>query len=420
MSTDLLQRLADYRADLDAAISADRAATLVEPIETPRPARRHLLLAVAALALIAGGIGIVVAANRGGPSHESVSGVDDTTGVTAPDSTSATSSPASTTVDSETAWEWLAQFGAEAQLPPVPDGWKVLDFERFRFAVPADWTVPISRSCAIPTPPGVVLISATTPETTASCSPEQPLPGSVLTIGPAVDDPASGVPTTVGTLSAMQIPPKCIGCPPVYQFDTPYQVTVSGPEAEQVLATFSDSGSRRVLQAAAVADTSSWQAVTYKGIAFRIPEEWLIVDLPASYKEATQGNGAVQISAQPDPGICGGAMFPSDREAQVSLGTSPLVPSCAAVMNFDLAPGDGMWMRSTVTALTQLDGTPIAHGVVDGLDVTVVRIRRRNGDTPSPVLDLIVKQGDTTIWVSLGVGADTSIARSILRSLHAA
>jgi hypothetical protein len=419
MSTDLLQRLADYRADLDGAIEAQRAATWVVPVEMSRSPRRRVMLAVAVLALIAGGIGLVVAVNREGSSNESVSGVDETSLVSATDSIPATSVP-STTVDTEATWDWLAQFGAEVPQPLTPDGWKILDFERFRFAVPADWTVPISRSCAIPTPTGVVLISASTPETTATCGPEQPLPESVLTIGRAVDEVASGVPTTVGTLSAMKFPPKCIDCPPVYLFDTPYQVTVSGPEAEQVLATFTDSGSRRVLQSGAVADTSSWQTVDYKGIAFRIPEEWPVVDLPASYNEATQGNGAVQVSAQSDPGICGGAMFPSNRGAQVALGTSPLVPSCAPVMGFDVAPGDGMWMRSTVTSLAQLDGTPIAHGVVDGLDVTVVRPDRTNGGTPSPVLDLIVKKGETTIWVSLGVGTDTSIARSILRSLHAA
>jgi hypothetical protein len=112
-------------------------------------------------------------------------------------------------------------------------------------------------------------------------------------------------------------------------------------------------------------------------------------------------------------------MFPSDRDAQVSLGTSRTVASCVGFTSFDLVPGDGLRIRSTADSQSQPDGESIAHGVVDGLDVFVVRIHRTEYGAPSPAFDLVVRDGSATpIWVSFGVGTDTSIARSILRSLR--
>jgi hypothetical protein len=410
MSTNLLRRLADYRDDLDAAIETHRAATLVEPIEMPRRRRHRLVLAVAVIALIAGGIGLVVVVRRGGPSHESVSGVDNTTAATVPTIIETVPVP-STTTDTATAWSWLDGFGTEVPQPPVPDGWMVLDFEAFRFAVPADWTVPGPFSCSLPAS-GFVLIAATAP---TLCAPSDPPPASVLSILPAADAGTPGTPTTIGTLSATAIPPKCTGCAPVYLFDIPYQLSVSGPDAEQVLGTFTDSGFRRVLQAGDEADTSTWQTVEYQGIAFRVPRDW-----PVANNESSPPDRADPTSSQSDPGICGTTMFPSYRGPQVSLGTSRLIPSCAPQSDFDLTPGDGLWIRSTADSGSQPDGTPIAHGVVDGLDVTVVSMHRTSAGAPAPELDLVVRDGSARpIWVSLGVGVDTSIGRSIVRSLHA-
>jgi hypothetical protein len=411
MSTDLMQRLADYRADLDSAIETHRAATLVETVESPRPPRRRLVLAVAAVALLAGGIGLVVAVNRDDSSRESVSGFDDTTGVTTLVSVAETTPVPSTTTVSDTTWDWLDQFGAEVPQPPIPDGWKVLDFEAFRFAVPADWVVPSALTCSLPAP-GFVLIAASEP---TMCASGEPPPPSVLSILPAADAGTPGTPVTIGTLSATELPPKCAGCAPVYLFDIPYQLSVSGPEAEQVLGTFTNSGFQRVLQAGDEADTAGWRTVTYKGVAFRVPSQWAVVN-----NESNSSDPAGPVSLQVDPGICGGPMFPSVLDPQVSLGTSRLIPSCAPQINFDLEPGDGLWVRSTADSLSQPDGTQIGHGVVDGLDVTVVAMHRTQAGAPTPTVDLVVRDGSATpIWVSLGVGTDTSIARSILRSLHA-
>ena len=283
-----------------------------------------------------------------------------------------------------TTWDWLAPFGAEEPAPLVPNGWKVLDFEEFRFAVPADWTVPIWQSC-LTASPGVVLVS-TPAKPTSGCESTQPLPASVLTIGPADGNS--------------------------------YQVTASGPEADRVLATFTDSGIRRVLQTGNEADTTGWHAVGYSGLAFLVPTAWPVVDLPASVVEQ-ESNGKSQMSWISNPDACGMAMFSNGRGESAYLGTSP-PPSCPAGLFFDLEPNDGLWIRSISNEEAQTLGTPVARGVVGGLDVTVVRIEvSQYNRAPSSVLDLIVRNGATPMWISLGVGTDPSIARSILRSLHA-
>jgi hypothetical protein len=417
MSDDLMRRLADYRSDLDAGIGAGRSTELLDPIDVSVRPRRRVLLAVAVAAIVVGGIGVVVAANRG-PAQQSISGVDDTTLATVPGSSPETSPATTLTGDSNDSWDWLAPFGEEVPAPPMPDGWQVLDFEDFRFAVPADWVVPSTNGCTS-TASGVVLIAATEP---TMCISIDPPPESVLALVPAgPDDGTTGVPVTVGTLSATQFPGKCIGCPPVYRFDDGYQVSVTGPDADEVLGTFTDAGARRVLQGDDEADTTTWQVVEYQGISLKVPARWPVEDLPASFDESTLPGGGIRTSSQLDPGYCGGPMFPSDHDAQVSLGISQLQPSCAEVTNYDLAPGDGLWIRSTADSRSQPDGTPIAHGVVDGLDVFLIRMHRTNAGAPTPALDLVVRDGSkTSIWVTLGVGTDVSIARSILRSLHAA
>jgi hypothetical protein len=416
VNDDLMRRLADYRSDLDRAIEAERSTDVVVPIEGPRSPRRRLLLAVAVATLVVGGIGLVVAANRGGPTPQSVTGTDDTTLATVPPSSPATT-PAATTIDTSDSWDWLGQFGAEVTQPPLPPGWQVLDFEDFRFAVPPGWVVPSFGTCSF-TAPGVVLIAATEATT---CTSDQTPPPSILMIVPAIpDDAAPGTPVTVGTLSATAFPAKCIGCPLIYRFDNGYQISVAGPDADQVLGTFTDSGARRVLQSGDEVDTTSWQTVGYQGIAFKVPAQWPVEDLPASFSEVTLPGIGIRTSSQLDPGVCGGAMFPSDRDAQVSLGISRLQPSCAEVTNYDLAPGDGLWIRSSADSRSQPDGTPIAHGVVDGLDVSLIRMHRTDAGAPTPVLDLVVRDGSApSIWVTLGVGTDVSVARAILRSLHA-
>ena len=88
-------------------------------------------------------------------------------------------------------------------------------------------------------------------------------------------------------------------------------------------------------------------------------------------------------------------------------------PSDCLVGFGELVPGgDGLWVRDADSR--HLASTTVAHGVLGGMDVTVVR----NPDLPDPALDLVVQHGGVTTYVTIGVGADVSIARAIMHSLR--
>ena len=316
-----------------------------------------------------------------------------------------------------TTWEWLAPFGAEVPVPAVPSGWKVLEFDEFRFAVPADWTVPIWSSCLTASPGDVFVSTPTQPS--SSCVSAQPPPASFATIGPSIAGDQSGAATAVGTLSATQLPdPACDSCFGVYRFDNNYQVSVGGPQAEQVLATFADAGIRRVLQTGEQAATTDWQPIAYGSVAMLVPAPWPVVDLPGSVVEQTNPDGGSQMTWTSNPDACGAAMFSNGRGATAYLGTSP-PPSCPDGFYFDLKPNDGLWIRSISNEEANSLGTPIARGDVDGLDVTVIRLDAgEDNRAPSSILDLLVRTGTNATWISIGVGTDPSIARTVLLSLH--
>jgi hypothetical protein len=293
----------------------------------------------------------------------------------------------------------------------------VLDYDDFRFAVPADWTVPIDRSCATESP-GVVLVKTARPSTT--CSPAKPLPASVLTIEPAQETPPSGVsPVTIGTLSAIAVPaPDCSDCSPTYVFDNGLQVTVAGPDRDRVLATFTDSGARRALQTGVDASTAGWQTATYGGVSVLVPGQWDVVDLPTSHTVTTDAAGNTQESGFVDPGQCGGALF-ADEPPRVSTGTSDFVASCPASLELDLAPHDGLWMRTIDAADVDTVGEPIAQWQWNGLRIVAVDADRVTVPNQSGAVDLIVTGGEGTVWITLGAGPDPAIARSVLKSLRA-
>jgi hypothetical protein len=259
-----------------------------------------------------------------GPVTTDVSTTNTDSGISAPGSTaSATVTPATdiapTTGSGPTRWEWLAPFGAEVPVPGVPSGWKVLEFEDFRFAVPADWTVPVWSTC-LTASPGDVFVSTRT-EPSSGCDSAQPSPASFATIGPSAGGDESGTATTVGTLSASQLlDPACDGCFGTYRLDNNYQVSVGGPQAEAVLATFTDAGIRRVLQTGSQAATTGWQTISYGGVAMLVPSHWPVVDLPSSLVEQTNPYGSSQMSWTSNPDACGSAMFSGGRGARGVLG----------------------------------------------------------------------------------------------------
>lgn len=266
-------------------------------------------------------------------------------------------------------WGWL-DFGPESPDPVVPEGWQTLEYGPHRFSVPADWIAPRGGGCPQDAS-GVVLIA----DTELTCeSPDTPPPG-------------------------------------VIRIDDTYEFEVTGAESEQIRVTLTDAGRVRVLQDGPLADTTDWQEVEHNGIEFLVPPSWPVVDLPGTYRTEVLDDGRTSVSGHPDPGICGGALFPS---TEVFLGVSPLHPfGCMRSFEGDLRPGLGVWARD-VPSNADLLYTATARGIIDGATVEIIDMEI--GHVADPLHVLITNNAQRTL-VTLGVGIETSTARAILHSI---
>jgi hypothetical protein len=362
---DLGTRLREY---IDAAaepITVDEVTELrLDPAGRGRPLR---WLAVAAVLLLVGGIVAIVLATRPDENHLVVVG---TTTRPEPD--------------------WLTLNGAEVPSPPIPPGWKILDFEAVRFAVPSSWITPFG--CREQVERGVLVVASA--DSDSACTPEAVGASSAVRITPTGNDARNVSPARVGTLRARRYVQTCV-CPAAYGLPGGLDVTVTGPEAAQVLATFTDSGARRALQAGPVADSSDWREIKFDGVGVLVPAAWRVVDLIAGK----------QFPAN----ACGGQLFPSDYDPAVLFGlpTGPI--HCPIAPPGFVGPGDGVWVRPAGSA----DG-PLKGYRIGGLDVVRLELMP---DT-EPALDLVVVTPEgRRMAVSIGT-RDPSIARAILRSLH--
>ena len=367
--------------------------------------RRRLLAAVSGVAIVAAVVVALVARGatdpRGATSSSYVSPVG--------------SSPARTEGSPRSDWAWLDQLGDETALPPVPADWQTIDFADLRFAVPADWTLPIATSCAQPAH-GLVLVPAALDSQT-SCSPTPTPPSSTITIRTSTGDEQLGERVAIGTLHATRvIAADCAQCSATYRFDDGYDVAIAGSDSERILATFTESGTRRALQHGTMVDTTGWQQVRHDGIGFLVPASWRVIDLPATLFTTTDAAGNINGGGgMADPGTCGGSLFP-DGPPSALMGASHLLPSCPAILTLDLSPRDGVWIRAASDTDAKSVGPIIAHGTVSGLDVTIVSVEQ----STNPTVELIIDTNPGKVRISLGVGPDAAIARSILRSIHAA
>jgi hypothetical protein len=323
-------------------------------------------LAVAAVLLLLGGIVAVVLATRPDENHL----VTGTTTAPEPD--------------------WLTLNGAEVASPPIPPGWKVLDFETVRFAVPNSWITPFR--CREQVERGVLVVASA--DSDSACTPGALGMSSAVRIIPRGNDARNISPARVGTFRAQRYVQTCV-CPAVFGLPGDLDVTVTGPEAERVLATFTDSGARRVLQAGPVADSSDWREIKFDGVGVLVPAAWRVVDLIAGK----------QFPAD----ACGGQLFPSDDDPAVLFGlpTGPI--HCPIAPPGFVGPGDGVWVRPAGSANGPLKGYRIG-----GLDV----VRLELVPDTDPALDLVVvTPAGRRMAVSIGT-RDPSLARAILRSIH--
>jgi hypothetical protein len=329
-----------------------------------------------------------------------------------------------TTVDStattpDSASPWVRMSGPETPAPPVPAGWQVMDYGDFRFALPSTWTAPIGDGCwpAGNPPAGVVIARPAGGLASPFCTPKQPLPESSLTIEGGHGPPPSAPRTSVGALTAVGNTLKCIGCSPAYHFDNGYVVAATGPDAAAVLATFTDSGRVTAMKDGPVANTAAWHKISFQGVAFKVPGDWSVVDLPGSYTETTDGGGTVNgFGGQLNPGACGsGGLFYVEEPPRVYTGSSPIVPSCPAPSDYNLAPANGIWAREPVKDENTPDTSVVTNTQVGANKVVV--------EYPSPhtpAVTVVVTTPTGAVEVTVGVGADPSTTRTILGTISRA
>ncbi|MBV9951513.1 MAG: hypothetical protein JO291_06150 [Acidimicrobiia bacterium] len=320
---DLGTRLRDYIDASADPVTLDEVTDLrLEPASPRRPLR---WLAVAAtLVVVAGVVAVFLAEHRSNPTR---------------------------TLASES---WLTPLGAEPSQPVVPAGWKVLDIDDVRLAVPRDWTVPLRGGCGAT---GVLIVPLPPPDLCSEWN--KPRAGVVVEHGKA---------------------------------------TAFGPLAEQVTATITDSGQRRALESGAVRSTRGWREIRYGGVAVRIPPSWHHAQLGVANLER-----------------CGQGMFRVGAPPRFFLGDTRPVPHCDAVTALPIdAIGQGVWMRRATGELSQMRDL-LTQGTIDGLRVAIGRPPDRYQD---PSLDLLVDGGTEQVRISIGVGLDASTARAIIRSIH--
>ncbi len=148
---------------------------------------------------------------------------------------------------------------------------------------------------------------------------------------------------------------------------------------------------------------------------FAVPSEWQVRDLDGSYGEAVVGGDSVnRVSGVANPGTCGGGQYSVQDAKVVFLGDSPINPPCPPPMTIDLSPNDAVWIRPA-----NGEEARATSGHVNGLDVSVLQADWYDHPQPNRTVELLVRNGDQSLRVSLGVGIDSSTARAVLRSFHA-
>ncbi len=306
----------------------------------------------------------------------------------------------------------------EPPVSTVPDGWQVLDWADFRFAVPAGWVMPVSRSCLRPPPApdadiGFVLVREH-PNGQEDCtrrSERSPDPIAALVIEGSTPLPAGRRSIAEPGSSAPPLLDRCNGCP-TRLLDGGFVTTARGNDAVRALATIGPSGRSRALLDGPVLDVTGWQTIRADGVTLRAPETWPIVDIPRSVTTNVIPGG-FQSSGVSNPGRCGGLTFPAEHNPEVVLGIRADVATCGGgSVRVDRRSGDGVWVyvRGAPAAGPTFPEDVKASARVGDAEVFLV-------DRGEAAIRIEVNRNGRYTYVTIGVGPDPAVARTVLRSL---
>jgi hypothetical protein len=275
--------------------------------------------------------------------------------------------------------------------------------------VPDDWVAAISLSCAAGPWSGVVLLPFLT--STGSCGPVATIESRLVIDASAGQPLATSPDTRVGQFDAWRLADTSDPNTVAYRLASGIDVSVVGADGRQILDTFGDSGAHRALESGPTPSTSDWQPVTVDGVSILVPPNWSVLDLPT--QDLADG-------FFPDPGTCSYGWFSNDVPRALTGHSDPNIGvSCALAIEPPVKPADGVWARELGTDET-VDGTVVAHGTIDGLDISVIDPALADDDKAGPIIDLVVRTATQAVRISVGIGLDPAIARAIMHSLHTA
>jgi hypothetical protein len=263
---------------------------------------------------------------------------------------------------------------------PGPPGWQPVDYGNARVWVPPDWSILPTGVSECATLVKVVLLN---PPTTVCNSPRTPV--SAVTIWPIGSVDETGPSRTINGYRVL-VPSIT---PTFYIPRLSVRITIqttSDAQRQTILATLGPSSRAAVLAPGPTGPPPrDWKAASYGPITVRVPPSW-----PVENIDAAQGFDVCRV------------IF---HTPAVVLGSPSVMPPCP--MGGVRLPGDGVWLRTTSAAIYGLPGAFSPLTTSTGLHVEVL-----NGND-----SFLVAVEVQTVEVTLGVGFDPTIARTILYSL---
>jgi hypothetical protein len=304
---------------------------------------------------------------------------------------------------------------ALAARPPIPPGWRTVAFGLVEFAVPGDWIVleTAERPSLCGTEAGTAIA--------AQGRPVVSLGGGVVG-PPPPGDPAGGVCLPVPR--SLQVYAQRSDCPTtndpcrttavngltvrrsattVTVAELDVDLFFGGLDADTVtavVATLVPSPRARVLAAGPVLDTTGWTRSSIGDLEMLTPPAWPTHDLGTT---------------EPVPGACGGGVFAP--HPQTLLTGRAAMPACPARSPEypQAVRTDGAWLYQ----LQAIGGIPLGdlpRFTTHGNEPFRRGVGLLNLDRTDSVGLLVVTSAGTVV-VTVGIGADDTVARTIIHGL---
>lgn len=291
--------------------------------------------------------------------------------------------------------------------PPLPRGWRHVDWGAVRFAVPDNFSIRTGASCS---GADVELLGETEPASscTKTASDRQVTAqvhtpptravgrgicrGARRLNGLAVIIPcglAPGTPYEPGSCPAS-------GCTIQLGLGPSLAVTIADPAIRTtVIRSITTSPAYRAVHDGPTLDTRHWKTVTGAGVTMKVPRRWRI--------ERHRPYDLVPW--------CG--IFPS---ATAIVGGKRVVPSCPSVP-YRLEDVNAAWARTPDPQDEAMIGSrPLKRVTINGHRLTTVG----TGDpgTASPALTVLVGPPRRASIVDLSIGGDPDVSRTILTTIR--